>query len=141
MQNKIRRLFLVETQFRSRMALALLLLVGIFVMKGFVAGSNAILRAAQKEKELVLNIPIMEKIIESSTQKNVVHVVQAEEGPINLEGTYVKDGQNYALINGTVLSVGDLYGDYEIASIEFGVAILDNKKTKERKILQFFYYE
>lgn len=141
MQNKIKRILLIETQFRSRMALAVLLFFGIFILKGFAAASRGVLNAAKEEKELVLNIPIMEKLIQAKTMKKVVRTVEAEEGPINLEGTYVKENQHYALINGTVLSVGDMYGDYEIVSIEFGVAILDNQKTKERKILQFFYYE
>jgi len=140
MRPKIQRILLVETQFRSRMALAVLLFIGIFVLKGFVAGSAGILKAAKEEKELVLNIPIMEKLIATKTMKGVVRTVEAEEGPVNLEGTYVKDGQNYALINGTILAVGDMYGDYEITSIDFGVAVLDNQKTRERKILQFFYY-
>ncbi len=83
----------------------------------------------------------MEKLIGARNLKKTVRSVEAEEGPISLEGTYVKDGVAYALINGTILSVGDMYGDYEIVSIEFGVAVLDNKKTKERKILKFFYYE
>jgi len=141
MQIKAKRIFLVETQFRSRMALAVLIFIGIFLLRGFLAASQGILKAAKAEKELVLNIPIMEKLLEARSMKKSVRTVEAEEGPISLEGTYVKDGVAYALINGTILSVGDMYGDYEIASIEFGVAVLDNQLTKERKILQFFYYE
>ena len=47
----------------------------------------------------------------------------------------------YALINGSIVSVGDVYGDYEIMKVEFGTAVLRNRKTNEQKILQFFYYE
>jgi hypothetical protein len=141
MQNKIKRALLTEAQFHSRMALAVLLVISIFMLKGFVAASKKTHRAAQEERKLVLEIPIMEKLIEAKTPVNKVRAVEAVEGPISLEGTYVKSGVTYALINGTILSIGDMYGDYEIVHIEFGVAILDNKKTKERKILQFFYYE
>ena len=125
------------------MLVAVGLIVLIFLSNMFVGARTKALEKAKKEKELVLNIPIMEKLIASRTQAapdRPIEVV-APGAAINLEGTYVKGGVTYALINGAILSVGDVYGDYQIMRVEFGTAVLRNRKTNEQKILQFFYYE
>ncbi|HLF18548.1 MAG TPA: hypothetical protein VI749_06610 [Candidatus Omnitrophota bacterium] len=141
MQNKYYRIFVVEKQYRVKMITAGVLFVLIIIVNALAGAGKKGLAKVKAEKEFVMNIPIMEKLIASKTQQRVVRPVEVEEGPLNLEGTFVQNGITYALINGTVLSKGDILGDYVISNIEFGVAVLDNLKTKERKILQFFYYE
>ena len=143
MQQKYVRLFLVETHYRVRMLTAAILIVVIFLSHLLVGVSKKALERVKKEKELVLNIPIMEKLIASRTQAapDRPAEVVAPDVPINLEGTYVKNGVTYALINGSIVAVGDTYGEYLIEKVEFGTAVLRNRKTNEEKILQFFYYE
>jgi|SRR6185503_4670844 len=143
MQKKYSRLFLVEQEYRVRMLTAAILVVVIFLSNMVVALSKKAHDKVKKEKELVLNIPIMEKLIASRTQTAPDRPLEviAADAEVNLEGTYVKNGITYALINGSIVSVGDVYGDYEIIKVEFGTAVLRNRKTNEQKILQFFYYE
>ena len=143
MQQKYTRLFLKEKVYRTRMLTAAILIAVILFTNFVVTLSKGSHDKAKKEKELVLNIPIMEKLIASRTQTapdRPIEVV-APDAEINLEGTYVKNGITYGLINGSIVSVGDVYGDYEIMKVEFGTAVLRNRKTNEQKILQFFYYE
>lgn len=143
MQEKYTRLFLVERSYRTRI-IAAVILIAIILFSNFVISlSKKSHDKVKKEKELVLNIPIMEKLIASRTQRapdRPIEVV-APDAEVNLEGTYVKNGITYGLINGSIVSVGDVYGDYEIMRVEFGTAVLRNRKTNEQKILQFFYYE
>jgi len=141
MQNKYYRIFIVEKQYRAKMVAAAVFFALIIAVNALAGAGKKSLATVKAEKELAMNIPIMEKLISGKTQQRVVRPVEVEEGPLNLEGTFVQNGVPYALINGTVLSKGDFLGDYEVVNIDFGVAVLDNQKTKERKVLQFFYYE
>ena len=141
MQTKYFRILLVEKQYRPKIIIVAILLVLAIAFNVLAGARKKALGPVKAEKELVMNIAIMEKLIASKTQVRVVRPKEMEEGPMNLEGTFVQNGVPYALINGTVLSKGDFLGDYQIIDIDFGVAVLDNLKTKERKVLQFFYYE
>lgn len=141
MQNKLKRILFVEKQFRLRMALAAIL-IGLTIFTNILtAATKRSLTLAKAEKELVMSIPILEKLFFSKATREEKVKIAFTEGKLILEGTYEKDSVPYALINGTILAKGDMIGDYEIMHIDYGVAILDNRKTKERKILQFFKYE
>jgi hypothetical protein len=134
---KILRAFLVDPQLQVR-GLVLLTLVVIFLFQAKAIGNQSkAIRQVNDQKALVAKIPAMEKTIQANTIVTG-HLNTVTKVAFNLEGTTIREGVPYALIDGVVYAEGDTIGNYKIETIileQGGQVTLRDEKTQEIKVL------
>ena len=141
---KILRLMVYELPFLLRTLI-------IFIGFGIVALELKVVQEQSRqyaqinnEKALVMRIPEMEKTIRAHTIRvmaveaehpNPQPQVQIAKIEFDLQGTSIKDGVPYALIDERIYKEGDMLGDYTVTEITRGSVKLENPLTKETKNL------
>ena len=102
-----------------------------------IFGSKAVqVSQAKAQKDLVQRIPSMEKSIQA--RAIVIDEQNMAKREIHLEGTTIREGIPYALIDGVVYAQGDSVDNYSVEEIvmgKVGKVTLKNNKTQEIKIL------
>ena len=102
-----------------------------------IFGSKAVqVSQAKAQKDLVQRIPSMEKSIQARTI--VIDERNMAKKELHLEGTTIREGIPYALIDGVVYAQGDSVDNYSVEEIvmgKVGKVTLKNNKTQEIKIL------
>ncbi|MBN1869051.1 MAG: hypothetical protein JW847_00525 [Candidatus Omnitrophica bacterium] len=149
---KIIRLFRPDRQLQMKLCAVLLLAVLISILGKYLKAQDRTLVKVRAEKDLVLQIPAMEKKINEmkyealrkarSLQKaealrNLSPDKQIAEIERVLEGTSYRDGVYQAVIDGEVYSTGSEIGDFTITAINMESITLENKDTREIERLKF----
>jgi hypothetical protein len=143
MREKIYRFIFIETQFRPRFfifliiaAVALLQIVALVVV-------HQKIEEGETRKALIVQAPEMESILYPGGGKEMVIGSRPAE-PIKIDGKLYAlkgvnelDGKLLALINEDVYQEGDTIQDYRIAKITRDSVLFKHIKTGELRILRF----
>ena len=139
---KILRLIIHEQPFLLR-ALLIFFLIGTILAEAKVRQRQSEQYAQfKKQKDLVMQIPAMEDTVRAHT----ITVMAAEaERPhpqpqvakieFDLQGTSIKNGTPFALIDKRIYKQGDYMGLYEVVTITRGSVLLRNHVTQDTKTL------
>ena len=125
-----------DTLLRSKILIFAACIVVLLIQLKIFGSKAAQVAQAKAQKDLVQRIPSMEKSIQARAtavnEQNLAKVV------LHLEGTTIREGVPYALIDGVVYAQGDSVGNYSVEEIvmgKVGKVTLKNKEKEEIKIL------
>ena len=117
-----------------------LLLVAMAVQGRLLDSKELELKKIRKEKELIVQVPEMEKKLKTINLKLLKPESQINAIQNILEGTSLRNNVYHAVIDGEVYSTGDTIGDYTIIKISLKTITLENKPRDEIKELSFPEY-
>ena len=120
-----------ENNFLVRIVLILILLAIIALEFPAERKQSQLYSKFKKEKDLIARIPEMEQMVRVNflTPESAVKVVY------DLQGTSIKNGVPYALIDGNIFKQGDRIGPFEITEITARIVRFQNPLTQEVKEL------
>lgn len=115
-----------------------ILLVIVAAMQGdMLKGLDKTVTKVNGERELVMQISIMEKKLRTKNLKLLKPESQIIAIRNILEGTSFRDETYQAIIDGEVYSAGDMIGDYKIINITMKTILLENNTIFDIKELSF----
>jgi len=134
---KIIRFIRFDRQIQLKLCGFVLLVVVIMVQANILNGKEKEFEKVSDEKNLVLQIPEMEKKIQFKDLRNLTPEKQIAAIKRILEGTSYRNKVYHAIIDGEVYSTGSVIGDYTITKITMASITLENKHRKEIQKLYF----
>jgi len=142
MDNKFLRYCIVEPKCWLRITVLSLLVTVIVGQSWYSGAQDRKLSALQAKGVLIARIADMER--ELKTKEQLVAFNNAEDAALGndsltkISGIAVHDGKPSVVIDGTVYSEGEFFGEYVIAAITQEMITLVNKETNARKNLYVF---
>jgi len=134
---KIFRFIRSNRQIQLKLCGVALLMVVIMVQANILNGKEKEFEKVSEEKNMVLQIPEMEKKIQFKDLRNLTPENQIAVIQRVLEGTSYRNKVYHAVIDGEVYSQGSTIGDYTITKITMAAITLENKRRKEIQKLYF----
>ena len=142
MGTKILRYCIVESEFRFRFILLVVLLSALFAQAWYRGVQTERLKTFQAEKALVDRVGDMEEMLRTRAKLEAIRKQDdgtlADVRPTKISGIAMQQGVPSVLIDGTVYSEGSTFGDYVIVKITKEMITLINKETKAIKNLYVF---
>jgi len=134
---KVERLVRFHRALRFKLAACALLLMAAGAQNRMLKDMDKTVARAKAERDLVLQVPAMEKKLRTENLKLLKPERQIIAIENILEGTSFRDDVYHAIIDGEVYSTGDMIGDYKIINITLRTIMLENSKVFEIKELSF----
>jgi len=139
MLSKFIKLLSQETKFSFKFAAILLF---VFVVTFLFIKQNqslAQLKTMKTGKELIKEIPRLEKEIRVQTQLNMLNAMERSKGKkggqLILKGILKEEGGYHALIGDDFYKEGDTFGDLDIVEITMNTVVLQDRISKTTKKL------
>ena len=143
MRGKVYRYILIETSFRSRFFIFLIIAAVAVLEVVALTIIDRRIDEGETRQAMIVQVPEMESILYPGGSKRITIGTRPAE-PIKigrtlyvLKGIKQLGGKPSALINEDVYYVGDTIQDYRVAKITNDSVLFKNVKTGELKILRF----
>jgi len=134
---KIKRLVRFNRVLQIKILGCAVLLIAVGVQGGMLKNQDRILVKVNAERDLVMEIPAMEKKLRTKNLKLLKPESQIIAIKNILEGTSFRDEAFQAVIDGEVYLTGDMIGDYKIININMKTILLENTEVFDIKELNF----
>ena len=134
---KIKRLIRFNRILQIKILGCAVLLIAVGVQGGMLKNQDRVLVKVNAERDLVMEIPVMERKLRTKNLKLLKPESQIIAIKNILEGTSFRDEVYQAVIDGEIYSMGDMIGDYTIMSINMRTILLQNNKIFDIKELNF----
>ncbi len=143
LREKLYRFIFVETQFRPRFFVFLVVAVVALIQIVVLAFTRGMIAEGEARQALIVRIPEMESVLYPGGSREMVigsrpaQPIKIDGKNYDLKGIKELDGKLSALINEDVYQEGDAIKDYRIAKITPDSVLFKHVKTGELKIMRF----
>ena len=142
MGNKILRYCVVESEFRARIIVFMVLMIIMIGQIWYRGGQIERLGILQAQKAMVGRVGDMEEVLSTRAQLEAFRKEESVDltniQPTKISGFAMQRGIPSVLVDGTVYSEGSSFGEYIIVKITKEMITLVNKRTNAMKNLYVF---